>query len=210
MSDERIHKDNEPNLILSDEQDLLLDHEYDGIQELDNPMPPWWLYGFYFTIVLSVFYLLYYDVTGWGLSQEQEYEREMALAAERFGPEEAPGAVLNFAELEVLSDEASLAAGRAIYMSPTNLCATCHGNNLQGLVGPDLTNSYWKHGCDLEAIAMSIRQGFPAQGMPAYGSGVRLTDEQLHQLSSFIISMRGTDPAGAKAPNMARSVECPL
>lgn len=64
MSDKKVHKDNEPNLILSDEKNLLLDHEYDGIQELDNPMPPWWLYGFYFTIVLSVGYMLWYDVFG--------------------------------------------------------------------------------------------------------------------------------------------------
>lgn len=208
MSNKQIHNDNEPNLILNDEKDILLDHEYDGIQELDNPMPPWWLYGFYFTIALSVVYLLYYDVTGWGPNQHQEYDQEVAAALQQFGPGEASGPAINYAELEILSDEASLAAGRALFMSPTNLCTTCHGANAQGLVGPDLTNNFWKHGCDLESIMISIKVGYPSFGMPAYGSGVPLTDEQLHQLASYIISLRGSEPAGAKAPNMARSVEC--
>jgi cytochrome c oxidase cbb3-type subunit III len=210
MSDKKVHKDNEPNLILSDEKNILLDHEYDGIQELDNPMPPWWLYGFYFTIVLSVGYLLWYDVFGWGLSQEEEYAQELAVAAERFQFDTEPEAPVSYAEYAVLSDEASLAAGKAIYLSPQNLCTTCHGANAQGLVGPDLTNNLWKHGCDLEAIMISIKTGFPAQGMPAYGSGARLTDEQLHQLASYVISLRGSNPDGAKAPNMARSIECQL
>ncbi len=210
MSEKKIHNDNEPNLILSDEQDLLLDHEYDGIQELNNPMPPWWLYGFYFTIVLAIVYMLWYDVFGWGLTQEQEYEREVAAAIERFDIQSEPEITINFADLEVLTDEMSLIAGKALFLSPRNLCSTCHGVNAQGLVGPDLTNNYWKHGCDLEAIATSIAVGYPSMGMPAYGSGVRLSDEELLQLSSYIISLRGSNPEGAKAPNMARSVECSL
>ncbi len=209
MSDD-IKKDNEPNLILDDEKDILLDHEYDGIQELDNNMPGWWLYGFYFTIAFAVVYLLYYDVIGWGPSQEEEYAIEMQRAEERFGTAtaEEPAEALNWAELAVLTDEASLGAGKALYESTRNLCVTCHGNAGQGLVGPDLTNEYWKHGCDLESIVNSIRVGFPARGMPAYGSGAPLTDEELHQLSSYIISLRGTNPPGAKAPDMSRSERC--
>jgi cytochrome c oxidase cbb3-type subunit 3 len=209
MSDQ-IKKDNEPNLILDDERDLLLDHEYDGIQELDNNMPPWWIYGFYFTIAFSVVYLLYYEVTGWGPSQEQEYEIEMALAEERFGAiAAAPEDLLDFTTLAVLTDDVSLATGKALYEASRNLCTTCHGAQGQGLVGPNLTNEYWKHGCDLASIATSIRVGFPARGMPAYGSMAPLNDEQLHQLSSYIISLRGSNPPGAKAPDMSRSVVCP-
>jgi cytochrome c oxidase cbb3-type subunit III len=210
MSDKKIHDDNKPNVILDDERDKLLDHEYDGIQELDNPMPPWWLYGFYFTIALSVVYLLWFDVFGWGPSQSEEYQREVAAAAERFNLQAEPTVTLDYASLEVLTDEVSLVAGRQLYLSPTNLCTTCHGQNAQGLVGPDLTNDFWKHGCDLESIMISIKVGFPARGMPAYGSGVRLSDEQLHQLSSYIISLRGSEPAGAKAPDMSRSVQCEI
>lgn len=208
-NDEKLYKE-EPNTILSDEHDLLLDHEYDGIQELDNPMPPWWLYGFYFTIVLSVIYLLYYDVLGWGMTQEQEYEQEVAIAMERFSDIPSSTTIVNYADLEVLYDEISLASGRALYMSPTNLCTTCHGQNAQGLVGPDLTNDYWKHGCDLESIMLSIKNGYPTLGMPPYGSGAVLNDQQLHELASYIITLRGSNPEGGKAPNMARSVECRL
>jgi len=122
MSDKKIHDDNKPNVILDDERDLLLDHEYDGIQELDNAMPPWWLYGFYFTIALSVVYLLYYDVLGIGPNQIEEYEQEMVAAAERFGGNEEPESTVNYADLEVLMDAESLTAGRQIYESPRNLC----------------------------------------------------------------------------------------
>lgn len=210
MSDEKLHKDNEPNIILSDEHNLLLDHEYDGIQELNNPMPPWWLYGFYLTIVLGVGYMLYYDVLGWGPTQSQEYLNEMAAATERYNLNREPEVTINYAELEILSDEASLAAGRALYMSPTNLCTTCHGAAGEGLVGPNMTDNLWKHGCDLESIILSVKSGFPSMGMPAYGSGVRLNDEQLHQLASYIVSLQGTNPANPKAPNMERSVECEI
>ena len=207
MSDE-IKKNEEKNLILDDEKDILLNHEYDGIQELDNPMPPWWLYGFYITIAFSVVYLLYYDVTGWGPSQEQEYEREMAMAAERYGDPADAVSTLDYAELAVLTDEVSLATGKALYEAQRNLCVTCHGDKGQGLVGPDLTNEYWKHGCDLASIMVSIKTGYPARGMPPYGSTAPLNDEELHQLASYIISLRGTNPPGAKAPDMSRSFEC--
>lgn len=202
----------EKNIIYDDERDLLMDHEYDGIQELDNPMPPWWLYGFYLTIIFAVGYLLYYDVLGWGPTQEEEYEQEVAEAIERYGldPETGAPVSVDYAEFEILSDEASLAAGQAIYASPSNLCQTCHGPQGQGMVGPNLTNEYWKHGCDLESIILSIKNGFPSRGMPPYGSGSPLSDEELQQLASYIISMRGSDPANPKAPDMSRSQPCEI
>lgn len=196
----------EKNLILDDEQDLLMDHEYDGIQELDNPMPKWWLWGFYVTIAFSVLYLLYYDVTGWGPSQEEEYEQELAMAAERYGLGEEES--VDFAKFSVLSDEARLAAGRAVYESSRNQCATCHGDQGQGMVGPNLTDNYWKHGCDLESIMISISEGLPAQGMPAYGTGQRLSTDELHELASYIMSIRGSDPPNPKEPDMSRAVVC--
>ncbi len=200
-------KDTDKNLILDDERDLLMDHEYDGIQELDNNMPPWWLYGFYFTIVLSVVYLLYYEVTGWGPSQEEEYEMELAAAAERYGVDpDAP--VFDFAEAELMMDTASLERGRELFTGAANQCATCHGQQGQGLVGPDLTNEYWKHGCDFQSVITSIREGFPSRGMPPYGTTRAIEGEDVVKLASYIISIRGTEPSGAKAPDMSRSVRC--
>ncbi|MCH8494715.1 MAG: c-type cytochrome [Balneolales bacterium] len=210
MSENKNHDDAKPNIILDDEKNLLLDHEYDGIQELDNPMPPWWLYGFYFTIALAVVYMLYYEVFRIGPNQLEEYQQEMAAAAERFGLDAEPEVTINYADLEILTDESSITAGRQIYAAPNNLCTTCHGQNAQGLVGPDLTNNLWKHGCDLESIMISIKEGFPSRGMPAYGSGQRLSDDQLHQLASYIISLRGSNPDNAKAADMSRSIECEI
>ncbi len=209
MSEQKNKPENEQekNLILDDERDLLMDHEYDGIQELDNNMPPWWLYGFYFTIALSVVYLFYYEVSGWGPSQEEEYEMELAAAAERYGIDpDAP--VFDFSEAELLTDAASLERGREIFVGSTNQCAACHGQQAQGLVGPDLTNEYWKSGCDLESIIVSVKEGFPRRGMPAYGTTRAIDNEDLIMLASYIISIRGSEPEGAKAPDMSRSERC--
>lgn len=210
MSDSKNLFEEQPNVILDDEKDKLLDHEYDGIQELDNPMPPWWLYGFYFTIVLGVVYMFYFDVLGVGLTQAEEYDAEVALAEELYKPIEEVAPTVSFAELEVLSDEASIAAGKALYSSPKNLCTTCHGGQSEGLVGPNLTDDFWIHGCDLESIMTSIKTGFPTAGMPPYGSGVPLSDIELQQLASYIISLRGSNPPNAKQPEPNRAVECVL
>lgn len=210
MSDSKNLFEEQPNVILDDEKDKLLDHEYDGIQELDNPMPPWWLYGFYFTIVLGVVYMFYFDVLGVGLTQAEEYDAEVALAEELYKPIEEVAPTVSFAELEVLSDEASIAAGKALYSSPKNLCTTCHGGQSEGLVGPNLTDDFWIHGCDLESIMTSIKTGFPTAGMPPYGSGAPLSDIELQQLASYIISLRGSNPPNAKQPEPNRAVECVL
>lgn len=199
-------QDKEKNLILDDERDLLMDHEYDGIQELDNNMPPWWLWGFYFTIALAVVYLFYYEVSGWGPTQEEQYEIEMAMAAERYGTTDE--IISDFAQAQILTDMQSIERGREIYSASTNLCATCHGAQGQGLVGPNLTDNYWKHGCDFQSIITSIKDGFPAQGMPPYGSTVRIADDDLIMLASYIMYIRGSEPDNPRAPNMSRAVEC--
>lgn len=193
------------NVILDDEQDLLMDHEYDGIQELDNNMPPWWLYGFYFTIVLSVAYLIYYEVTDWGPSQIDEYQAELAMAEELYGGEEE---LTDFSGVELLTDADALARGEEIFLGSANQCATCHGQNAEGLVGPNLTDEYWMHGCAPEDIITSIQDGFPSQGMPPYGSTRRIPDDDLVALASYIVSLQGSEPAGAKPRDEARTERC--
>lgn len=210
MSDSKNLYEEQPNVILDDEKEKLLDHEYDGIQELNNPMPPWWLYGFYFTIILGVVYMFYYDVLGIGPSQVEEYEAELAMAEQQFQPIQNETPSVSFAELEILSDEASIAAGKALYSSPKNLCTTCHGGQGEGLVGPNLTDDFWIHGCNLESVMTSIKTGFPTAGMPPYGSGAPLTDTELQQLASYIISIRGSNPPNQKQPEPNRAVECVL
>ena len=173
------HKHNDP----------LLDHEVDGIREYDNDLPRWWLYGFYFTIVMSVIYMFYYHVYGgsdWNVlwygpkSQEAEYAAELSEAsALKANAPKGPNVAMT-----ILTDASSLEKGRTIFESTNNLCFTCHRNDLGGQIGPNLTDNMWIHGCSLENIIANIKTGFPEKGMLPYGSNNRLTDEELLQVAS--------------------------
>ncbi len=189
-------------------KDELLDHEYDGIREFDNALPRWWLYGFYFTIAFSVVYVVNYHVLPtplWGRpGMVAEYEAEMAeaerLAASR---PKAAAAVVTAA----LTDEDSLAKGRAIYEGP-NLCSACHREDLGGLVGPNLTDDLWIHGCTPAELVNNIATGFPTQGMLPYGSGTPLSDEELLQVVSYILSKAGSNPPDPRAVDPEREKPC--
>jgi cytochrome c oxidase cbb3-type subunit 3 len=198
--------------VFDDEKDLLMDHEYDGIRELDNHMPVWWLWLFYFTIAWGVGYMVYYYMLG-GPTQEELYEREMAAAAEQFDlqPEGGDGGETEAADFTwaFLEDQDRIEEGREIYMSNGNLCYTCHGANGEGLVGPNLTDDLWIHGCSAKDVANSIINGYPDRGMIAYGSGARIPDEKVQSLVSYIASIQGTEPANAKAP-IDRAEPCSL
>ncbi|MFW6348605.1 MAG: c-type cytochrome, partial [Cyclonatronaceae bacterium] len=165
----------------------------------------WWVYGFYVTIIIAVGYLLYYEVTDWGPDQIDEYQAELALAEELYGGKEES---TDFSNVELLTDADALARGEEIFLGSANQCATCHGQNAQGLVGPNLTDEYWMHGCAPEDIITSIQEGFPSQGMPPYGSTRRIPDDDLVALASYIVSLQGTEPDGAKPRDQARTEKC--
>jgi cytochrome c oxidase cbb3-type subunit III len=185
------------------EKDKLLDHEYDGIRELDNHMPRWWVWGFYFTIAFAVFYVIYYHYTG-DKSQKSEYDQEMAAVKKSDAPANPTGAP----QAEFLKDADSLAAGKNLYSQQT--CIGCHAPTLGGLVGPDLTDDFWMHGCSTADIAKSITTGFPQKGMLPFGSGKPLEEKQLLQLISFIASQRGIKQAAPKPVDPAREVKCQI
>ncbi|MCB0279119.1 MAG: c-type cytochrome [Calditrichaeota bacterium] len=202
---------------MNENDDKLLDHEYDGIRELDNSLPNWWLNGFYFTIFFGIGYLLLYHVFGWAPDQKTEYRNEMVSAFAKYNPSEYRAKITgtemarvpkNEFKFTVLTDQASIDAGRKIFLKPQQLCFTCHGQNGEGLVGPNLTDEYWLKGCDIDSIVKSIRTGAPEKGMLPYGSGQKLSDQELQQLASFIISLQGSNPANAKAPDLTRAVKC--
>lgn len=176
------------------EKDVLTDHEYDGIRELDNRLPPWWLWGFYFTIFFGVVYLLNFHVFNTGDLQGAEYEKEMAQAKEEV---ETYLASLDnrVDETNVTFDDApaELAAGKEIYVAN---CLVCHGAEGQGVVGPNLTDKYWIHGGDMASIFSTIKYGVPEKGMIPWES--QLTPKQMQQVSSYIYTMEGTNPANAK------------
>ncbi len=181
---------------IEQEADILLDHEYDGIHELDNNLPPWWKYGFYATIIFSVIYMVRFHVTGHGDLQEVEYQKEMAMA-EVQKAEFMKLAANNVDESSVtyLEDAASLSAGKSIYMQN---CAACHGGSGEGGVGPNLTDEYWMHGGSVNDVFKLIKYGVPQKGMIAWQT--QLSPIQIQEVTSFILSIQGTNPPNAKEP----------
>lgn len=192
--------------IWDDEKDVLLDHEYDGIRELDNHMPRWWILGFYFTIAFSVVYMAYYHVFG-GPSDIDEYNAQLAEAAANVKPAHQTGPSVDYTTLAVLTDAESIARGKTVYGT---ICFACHGAAGEGMVGPNLTDAYAAHGCDLASIMNATKTGFPTLGMPPYGGGKVLSDEELQLVASYILSLKGSNPPNAKAIDPAREIACPL
>jgi cytochrome c oxidase cbb3-type subunit III len=166
-------------------------HDFDGIQEYDNDLPPWWKYMFYVTIVFAVGYMLHYHVFRTGMLQEEEYEMEMQQAALIASQNvEDPNAETNF---EVLTDAGALESGKALYLQN---CAACHGQAGEGTVGPNLTDEYWIHGGDVNDIFRTIKFGVPSKGMVPWQG--KLTKDQMLEVSSYILSLKGTNPPNAK------------
>jgi cytochrome c oxidase cbb3-type subunit 3 len=178
---------------LEKEKEILFDHNYDGIKELDNNLPPWWKYGFYITIVWGIAYLIYFHL-GSGPSSEKEYNEEMALAQlqiEEFMKKSANAVDEN--NVTLATDDKSLDAGKSIYMDN---CAACHGRLGEGGVGPNLTDDYWLHGGSIKDIFKTIKYGVPAKGMKAWQA--ELSPSQIRQVASYIKSLYGTNPPNAK------------
>ena len=181
---------------LEKEADVLLDHDYDGIRELDNALPPWWKWGFYITIVVGVIYLFRFHVTKTGPTPLEEYDNEMRIAAAhledyRKNRREA------FDETTVtLADAKGIAEGKKIF---AGTCLPCHGADGEGnAVGPNLSDKYWLHGGSLGNVFKTISLGVPDKGMQAWGKTFSPTD--VRNLASFVLSLQGTNPANAKAP----------
>lgn len=178
----------------------LIDHQYDGIQEYDNPMPRWWLGTFYATIIFSVIYLFNVGPIGSGKGRIGEYDEAMARAAALTPPPSAGGAVDANALLALAKDEGALAEGKAVFV--TN-CAACHAADGGGNIGPNLTDRFWLHGGRVEDIDRTIRAGVLAKGMPAWDK--LLKPAQLDRVVAFVYSLGGTTPAKPKAPEGAEA-----
>jgi cytochrome c oxidase cbb3-type subunit 3 len=179
------------------EADVLLDHDYDGIRELDNALPPWWKYGFYVTIVVGVIYLLHFHVFEYGKSPEQEYVAEMDKAMIEKEKYEAMNKDKIDENKVPMADEAGIARGEQLYHAP-GMCSSCHGNSGEGGAGPNLTDDYWIHKGSLNDIYKSIKYGYPDKGMQSWEKN--FTPKEISYLSSYIKTLRGTNPPGAQPP----------
>jgi len=186
--------------------DSLLEHESDGIREFDNALPRWWLYGFYFTILFAAVYLTNYHLLSTPLVGSQgmvaEYRAEMAAAPK---PNRTAGGTIASA---ALTDAESLAQGRAIFEGAENVCASCHRPDLGGLIGPDLTDDRWRHGCSVQAVVASIKVGYPLQGMMPFGTGKALDDDQVLKVASYILSKHGSMPPAPKPVDPQLDTAC--
>lgn len=181
---------------IEQEQEIILDHNYDGIRELDNKLPPWWVYGFYATIIFAVVYMVRYHIFG-GMDQAEEYE--MAVAEARIAIEEYKKTakdLVDFNTVELLTDASDLSAGKTIF---TGNCVACHKASGGGGIGPNLTDDYWLLGGGIKNVFKTISEGGRAgKGMISWKS--ELKPSEMAQVASYILSLHGTNPADAKAP----------
>ncbi|MDX1444923.1 cbb3-type cytochrome c oxidase N-terminal domain-containing protein [Lishizhenia sp.] len=180
---------------VEEEESILMDHEYDGIQELDNNLPPWWIYGFYLSIIAGVLYLLNYHVFKISPLQEEAYQtevKEAKIAVDLYLKEQA----LNVDEntVTVLTDDADISKGRMLF---NQYCIACHKEGGGGDVGPNLTDDYWIHGGKINDVFKTIKYG-AQNGMKSWKD--ELNPVQMQQVASYIKSLRGTNPPNAKEP----------
>lgn len=179
---------------ISEERDLELDHNYDGIKELDNKLPPWWLYSFYATIIYAAGYMAYYHILG-GENQTVEFEKEMLAA--KLSVEEYKKNAPDLVDAEtvvLLTDAGDLEKGAALYQ--TN-CMACHAGDGGGGIGPNLTDEHWILGGGIKNVFHTISEGGRAgKGMIAWKSSLQPTEIQ--QISSYVLSLQGTTPANPK------------
>jgi len=182
-----------------EERDLLMHHEYDGIRELDNVLPPWWVWLFYGTIAWGVLYLVNMHVTGTWNDSKEEYVAEMEQAKADVAAFVAKaGASVDENTVTVTTDASALAAAKETF---TTYCAACHGADGAGSessVGPNLTDAYWIHGGGVKEIFRTIKYGVPAKGMISWKS--QLKPNEIQALASYILSLQSTGGPTGKAP----------
>ena len=173
----------------------LLDHEYDGIQEFDNPLPKWWINIFYITIVWAILYALNLPGIGSGKGRIANYERDMAAARAKYGTPSAGAPLDEAALIAAIKDPSALALGKTTFA--TN-CMPCHGAEAGGVIGPNLTDDYWLHGARPADVYRTVTGGVLPKGMPAWGAVLK--PEQQRAVVAYVLSLHGTHPANPKAP----------
>lgn len=181
---------------VEEEGEILLDHNYDGIKELDNRLPPWWVYGFYATILFAAIYLLRFEVFE-DYNQIDEYEQAVAQA--KLDLEEYKKTAKDLVDantVELLTDASDIKAGEGIF---TGNCIACHKEGGAGGIGPNLTDDYWILGGGIKNVFHTISEGGRAgKGMISWKTDLK--PSEIAQVASYVLSLHGTNPADAKEP----------
>lgn len=187
--------DGDSKAITGENTDIIIDdHDYDGIQEFDNDLPPWWLYGFYITIIVSIGYMLHYHVFKTGELSIDEYTSELKVA-------ELLYADVDMVYNEPLTDSRKLADAKIFFIEN---CATCHGDQAAGsrggnfTAGPNLVDNYWMHGGNINDIYKTIKHGQGNGRMPEWKN--KFSNDQIYQITSYIISLKGSKVDNPKEP----------
>lgn len=187
------------------ESEIELDHAYDGIRELDNHLPPWWKWLFYGSMAWAAAYFVVFHVTRTLPLSNEEYTRELALAEEqsRKFKELQPQATIDEGALEYTPDATVIAKGKEVFTA--NNCAACHRADGGGnTIGPNLTDEFWLHGGGIRNVFHTIKNGVVEKGMPAWGKS--MSAEDVRNVAFFVVSLQGSHPPDAKAPQGERSV----
>lgn len=178
------------------EEEIMTDHEYDGIIELDNNLPPWWKMLFNLSILFAAIYIGFYHLSDAGPSSEEEYltaMEEARIEVETFMAQKANS--IDELNVVAVSDESALAEGKQIFQTS---CAACHGKEGQGGVGPNMTDNYWLHGGDIKDVFKTIKYGVPEKGMISWKT--QLSPSQMQSVASYILTLVGTNPPNPKDP----------
>ncbi len=179
---------------MSNEPDDLTGHNYDGIEEYDNPLPIWWLATFIGTVIFSFIYWMHYEISD-GPTLVDELQIEMAKIEKLNGGTSLPTESEEVLQL-LLNSKEVLATGKAAYEAK---CAVCHGAELQGIIGPNLVDEYWIHGKGkLADISNVIKKGVLDKGMPGWESMMKA--DEISSVVAFIGKQTGSNPQNPKAP----------
>lgn len=182
---------------MTEAEDKLLDDNYDGIQEYNNPLPPWWVYMFVLSIIWSGIYIFYYHISGMGPNSSEEYIAEVNEYQTKFASiiQSETNVDWNSPNFEIVTDNAKLEKAKALFAAN---CVACHGQLGEGGIGPNLTDNYWIHGNTINDIARTIALGVPEKGMISWKNTFKAND--IIALASYVLSLKGTNPPNAKAP----------
>ncbi len=176
---------------------LVMNHNYDGITELDNHLPPWWKWLFYATIIWAVVYFFAYHVFNSFPLSIGEYDSEVAYANELTQKQKTtnPGPKIDEATVEATADATMLANGKSTFL---NTCSSCHRKDGGGDIGPNLTDKYWKHGGNIKNIFKVVMDGVPGTNMVAWGSA--MSPEAIRNVASYVLTLQGSNPVNPKKP----------